>query len=1127
MSLKFFIYIFLYLLLIFILNNQMIRSFDLDEKFPLTYTLSNGDIFIITAQGFRVFNSSLNNLKSFHNFTSNFTYTVSEATKTTIAQFTDDLVIVLCMNKLFICSSEGIYISEIDLGTDLTGNYYSLIPHKKDSNNNYYYIIAFFKENQISIKYYQLTMSSSSLFQNIILLYDNLYTSYNSNNESSILMYHGLSCQIMSKNNNDVLTCFFEIQYPQALSSKSFNITNMSINEINMEQSFSSNNGATVIKSKVSSDKKTAFICYIVNNNGGSCLQYYIDSNKFSTEIKCFNSSKETIYSMNIFYFEETGKYIFISNDNNKKYGLYIVAFNSNFESSLTNGNSLTEPNYVYDQIYDFDFLNILYIPNKNDYFILNGLAYNGNLFFSQINLSEILNFNNNLIVGNTERANESDNEIIDNNNDTKIISITDKIDIIEGNVSNKTLDTIENIVTSNIEDIITDNIDDIITDMIYNNFTNIIDDITTEINEEIVTDNFIFIDNTEDIITENLEEIINDSIIEKPIDKIEDVKESQVAHETIEYENTKKTKEEIINDLDNLIKSKDPKLVYLIKGDDFSVIIKPVNVYVEESTVNIDFSECEKKLKDNYSDKKFRVLQVNMENKNENCLVDQVEYKIYDELGENINLSICSNVDIILEYKIKNTSLLNLEQISNFKEQGVDIFNIKHEFFNDICYPHSDNSSSSDMILSDRVTDIYQNFSICGKECEYKSFNLDKLSANCYCKVKEEVNSEMEEGNFQTYIASTFIYSNFGVAKCYNLVFNLKGKLKNVGFLIFGCFIIFHIPIYIFYFINGINPIIKYINNEMDTKGYSTKNKNEKKSIISKKGEQTKEISTENNRKYSFKIIRSFSTKNVNSNPPKKNKTKRIILAELYPKNNKCNNNNSKLFNDEINENNNDIQKQRAKSIIHINYHSLDKKDSPDNEQSKKIKIIKRIIIDSTSLNYTNFGNENIKISSKDDCEREDIKDFRKNKVNTKNFNIYSTSNNDDKNYKKLKQKDKKVTKKLKIKRYNSIISEINSKEALMPSEINYKNNSKNIISNQYTISDENKPNHIKLTTKDVKSGNMYSNINNNEFHLILINANNTGNHKPLKSNYILNNYNYDEAINYDKRSFCRIFFI
>ena len=54
----------------------------------------------------------------------------------------------------------------------------------------------------------------------------------------------------------------------------------------------------------------------------------------------------------------------------------------------------------------------------------------------------------------------------------------------------------------------------------------------------------------------------------------------------------------------------------------------------------------------------------------------------------------------------------------------GVDVFNLKDDFFNDICYAYSDNDTSSDMVLSDRVSDIYRNVSLFGEGCEYQLFN-------------------------------------------------------------------------------------------------------------------------------------------------------------------------------------------------------------------------------------------------------------------------------------------------------------------------------------------------------------------------------------------------------------------
>ena len=47
------------------------------------------------------------------------------------------------------------------------------------------------------------------------------------------------------------------------------------------------------------------------------------------------------------------------------------------------------------------------------------------------------------------------------------------------------------------------------------------------------------------------------------------------------------------------------------------------------------------------------------------------------------------------------------------------------------------------------------------------------------------------------------------------------------------------------------------------------------------------------------------------------------------------------------------------------------------------------------------------------------------------------------------------------------------------------------------------------------------------NKYFLIQINANNSIDNLPPESNFYLNNYNFEEAIKYDKRSFWRIYYI
>ena len=283
-------------------------------------------------------------------------------------------------------------------------------------------------------------------------------------------------------------------------------------------------------------------------------------------------------------------------------------------------------------------------------------------------------------------------------------------------------------------------------------------------------------------------------------------------------------SQEEIMAKLNNLVQITEPTKSYLIEGESSMIIIKPLNAQIEGSSVNVDFSRCEEKLKEIYPEKNFRILQINMDNQIENIVVDQVEYQIYDENDEIMDISICEDLIIPVEYKI-NISTTTLNKALYFQNLGIDIFNLNDEFFNDMCYPYTDTNTSCDMILSDRVKDIYQNVSLCGEGCEYQSVNLETKSSNCNCKMKKDVNLKPEKGNFKTYIMSAFLESNFGVIKCYNLVFSSKNKLSNIGFWVFGVMILAHIPIYIFQLIYGTKKMTNFILKEMNDKGYTISN--------------------------------------------------------------------------------------------------------------------------------------------------------------------------------------------------------------------------------------------------------------------------------------------------------------
>ena len=140
----------------------------------------------------------------------------------------------------------------------------------------------------------------------------------------------------------------------------------------------------------------------------------------------------------------------------------------------------------------------------------------------------------------------------------------------------------------------------------------------------------------------------------------------------------------------------------------------------------------------------------------------------------------------------------------------NVDILDIKDHFFTDICFPFSENNS--DMILKDRRSNIYQNYSLCDNNCEYDRINISSMIISCNCEIKKDIDTKKPPLKFEKIYVDLFSESTFGVSKCFNLVFDFKNKSKNIGFIIFTILVSLHIPILIYYFIVGIKPITKLI---------------------------------------------------------------------------------------------------------------------------------------------------------------------------------------------------------------------------------------------------------------------------------------------------------------------------
>jgi hypothetical protein len=243
-------------IIVLILKNQYINSVVISGSFPMTFLMSNGDIFLITREKIQVYDQSLKELKSFHDFSYDQDFaSLNEAALRNVAQFSDGYIIALIKDTFFIFSEEGEYIHEIILenNKNLFIESYSLILYKFDSEYHYY-IIAFGLNSIIRIQYYKLKIHSGNT-----LLKEFDYTARDSSGNGHSLIRNAISCQLMKKDGFDeILACFYEINYINLLEARLFTISNNNnITEIELDKASSSHEeSTTIIKSAVSRNKK-------------------------------------------------------------------------------------------------------------------------------------------------------------------------------------------------------------------------------------------------------------------------------------------------------------------------------------------------------------------------------------------------------------------------------------------------------------------------------------------------------------------------------------------------------------------------------------------------------------------------------------------------------------------------------------------------------------------------------------------------------------------------------------------------------------------------------------------------------------------------------------------------------
>jgi len=709
--------------------------------------------------------------------------------------------IFLRNNKILIIKQDGIYtyskdLMKIEQKYNLKNEFPSLLS-KADCKHIFIFenilpknITFIFIKNYLYIASEKGEIILKNKFSNIYLEnYNILFHSKNSRNIASSYYY----LLVYKKSNSIAAIDLFEYNYYLKINNFLFS------NNINISKSFKEEkpnieeNFSCAFMSKTSSKDKL-LACFLENNLQIKSKVYKIDIKK--KEIFLL-SEKEVNIKLNskagkrkTFISKNQDKSLICNHDNFENYNCIIYDVNKNSFSRYIN-----YLNNCHNSIFS---LNIEFIEDLKKY-ILYCFNSRNELKFVELNQNLKIFKNNKIEINNIQKNINSNSSNIFYNKILSSILIKKKL------ISNiKIRNSFSNIRKLDEEDS-TDG---------YDGYGEGDFHIKPTEDDEQSTD-----DDEEQSAGERPEEKVNEN------DKDQDKTTNRPIDIAVDFDfeegKTVLTKEEVTENRDIIMEIYEPGQSVTVQGDGFEIKVAPMGEK-EEGKTYIDFQSCEAKLREEYGLDESAVLsvfQTQTSNTNEKSITNKVQYVVYDEDNNELDLTVCNDEKIKINYAIRNDTALDTTKLKSFGDKGIDILNSSHPFFNDICFSYS-TDEGSDMVLKDRINDVYQNFSVCDSGCEYESVNTEQMTVECSCSVTNNIDSE-DEGddasvNVKSILLNLFEDSTFGVVKCINLVFNVSNKSNNIGFWLFTIIIIAHIPLYIKFFDKGISPIKEFIVNEM-----------------------------------------------------------------------------------------------------------------------------------------------------------------------------------------------------------------------------------------------------------------------------------------------------------------------
>ena len=218
----------------------------------------------------------------------------------------------------------------------------------------------------------------------------------------------------------------------------------------------------------------------------------------------------------------------------------------------------------------------------------------------------------------------------------------------------------------------------------------------------------------------------------------------------------------------------------------------------------SIDLGECETILKNYYNLDTLLPLIILLINSNSksDSLVNTLNYYIYSQNGEKLDLSLCSDIKISVYNTIRDNGTVNIDLIKLLTNEGINLFDINDIFYQDRCFPFGLNGN--DVTINDRIKDIYYNISICESKCDFLEYNEVNKRVECDCTIKNNFEETIKKKQVTNFFKSINNRINYELLKCYPVFKYFKKKFyKNIGFwsyLVIFSNILFGFLFYLFY---------------------------------------------------------------------------------------------------------------------------------------------------------------------------------------------------------------------------------------------------------------------------------------------------------------------------------------